>query len=139
MLACYSRIILYAFRYLLFSKLCSHNVSRPIHQAIQYHWILDGLPYGNYSGSMSVQKSDLFGMQLKLFSEMTYQSPRMAGGIELITHFCPQQTTLNIQGPCTGELIKLQYTIFMLHPTIMVHWYHQIYREYAADQRYQTV
>ena len=66
-------------------------------------------------------------MQLKLLSEMTYQSPRMAGGIELITHFCPffpQQITLNIQGPCTGKLIKLQYTIFMLHPTIMVHWHH---------------
>ena len=29
MLAYYSRIILYAFRYLLFSKLCWHNLSRP--------------------------------------------------------------------------------------------------------------
>ena len=29
MSAYYSRIILYAFRYLLFSKLCWHNLSRP--------------------------------------------------------------------------------------------------------------
>ena len=74
MLAYYSRIILYAFRYLLFSKLCSHNLSRPTVEVPPVHGavITDHyLEHYNYSHSHNIEtvSDELTRIMLLMYHE----------------------------------------------------------------------
>ncbi len=59
-------------RNLLYIVHTTHDSKRPVHQAIQYHWILDGLHIGNSSNKRTCIWKVGLGFRVKVSVRCTY-------------------------------------------------------------------